>query len=131
EVVVLLASVLLTAQTAVRQPVKHDVVADGHHLAVWQKRGAQPRATILLLHGRTWSSLPNFDLQVPGERRSFMDALADAGFDVFALDLRGYGAPERAAPAWLTPNRAVADTVGVLEWMQQRTPAAQRLPLYL
>jgi pimeloyl-ACP methyl ester carboxylesterase len=130
-VALLLATLMLASQAAVRQPVRHDVVIDGHHLTVWEKRGAQPRAAILLLHGRTWSSLPNFDLQVPGEKRSFMDALADAGFDVFALDMRGYGATERDATGWLTPNRAVADTVGVLEWMQQRTPAAQRLPLYL
>jgi alpha-beta hydrolase superfamily lysophospholipase len=122
---------MLASQAAVRQPIKHDVVVDGHHFAVWQKRGAQPRAAILLLHGRTWSSLPNFDLQVPNEKRSFMDALADAGFDVFALDMRGYGATPRDGTGWLTPDRAVADVSGVLAWMQQRMPAAQRLPLYL
>lgn len=60
-------------------PVKHDVLVDGHHLAVWEKKPAQPRAAILLVHGRTWSSLPNFDLQVPGERRSVMDALVGSG----------------------------------------------------
>lgn len=127
----LLATLILASQAAVRQPVKHDVVVGGHHFAVWQKRGAQPRAAILLLHGRTWSSLPNFDLQVPGERRSFMDALADAGFDVFALDMRGYGATPRDATGWLTPDRAIADVVGVLGWMQQRGAPAQRLPIYL
>jgi len=116
---------------AARQPVKHDVVVDGHHLAVWEKKGAPSRAAILLLHGRTWSSLPNFDLQVAGEKRSFMDALADAGFDVFALDMRGYGATPRDATGWLTPDRAVADVLGVVAWMQQRTPPAQRLPVYL
>ena len=105
----ILATLLLAGQPAVRQPVKHDVVVDGHHFAVWQKRGAQPRAAILLLHGRTWSSLPNFDLQVAGEKRSFMDALADAGFDVFALDMRGYGATPRDATAWLTPDRAIGE----------------------
>lgn len=116
----------------VRPPVKHDVVVDGHHLAVWQKRPAQaPRATILLLHGRTWSSLPNFDLQVPGERRSFMDALADAGLDVFAVDLRGYGATLPDRSGWLTPNRAVADVHAVVAWIQQRSPAAARLPVFL
>ena len=119
------------AQPAAKPPTKHDVVVDGHHFAVWEKRGAQPRAAILLLHGRTWSSLPNFDLQVPGEKRSFMDALADAGFDVFALDMRGYGSTPRDATAWLTPDRAVADVVGVVGWMEQRMPAAQRLPVYL
>ena len=118
------------AQPAARQPTKHDVVVDGHHFAVWQKKGAQPRAAILLLHGRTWSSLPNFDLQVPGEKRSLMDALADAGFDVFALDMRGYGATPRDATSWLTPDRAVADVLGVVQWMQQR-PGAQRQPVYL
>lgn len=126
-----LACLLLVAQPAARTPVKHDVVVDGHHFAVWEKRAAQPRAAILLLHGRTWSSLPNFDLQVPGERRSFMDALADAGFDVFALDMRGYGATPRDSTGWLTPNRAVADVEAVLAWMQERMPPAQRLPTYL
>jgi alpha-beta hydrolase superfamily lysophospholipase len=127
----ILAATLLSAQPAVRTPLKHDVVVDGHHFAVWQKRGGQPRAAILLLHGRTWSSLPNFDLQVPGERRSLMDALAGAGFDVFALDMRGYGATPRDATGWLSPNRAVADVTGVLDWMQQRMDSTQRLPVYL
>jgi alpha-beta hydrolase superfamily lysophospholipase len=116
----------------VRLPVKHDVVVDGHHLAVWQKKPAQaPRAAILLLHGRTWSSLPNFDLQVPGERRSFMDALAEAGLDVFALDLRGYGATVPDRSGWLTPNRAVADVHAVVAWIQQRSAGSARVPIYL
>jgi len=127
----LLVALLLASQAAVRQPLKHDVVVDGHHFAVWEKRPAQPRAAILLLHGRTWSSLPNFDLQVPGERRSFMDALVAAGLDVYALDMRGYGATPRDGSGWLAPNRAVADVSGVLGWMQQRMAPAQRVPIYL
>ncbi|HET7695781.1 MAG TPA: alpha/beta fold hydrolase [Vicinamibacterales bacterium] len=112
------------AQPAPRPPgpIKHDVVADdGHHLTVWQRRGALPRATrILLIHGRTWSSLPNFDLRVPGEERSFMEALGTAGLDVFALDLRGYGSTPRDASGFLTPDRAVADVAAVVSWMQQQ-----------
>jgi alpha-beta hydrolase superfamily lysophospholipase len=123
--------VTAVSQSGTRQPVKHDVVVDGHHLAVWEKKGAQPRAAIVLLHGRTWSSLPNFDLQVPGERRSLMDALADAGLDVFAVDLRGYGATPRDASGWLTPDRAVADVHGVVAWIQQRPAVPARLPIYL
>lgn len=105
---------------AARAPVKHDVVVDGQHLAVWE-RGPAGAATarILLIHGRTWSSLPNFDLHVAGEPRSFMDTLAAAGLDVFAVDLRGYGATPRDESGFLTPNRAVADVAGVLAWLQQ------------
>jgi alpha-beta hydrolase superfamily lysophospholipase len=127
----LLAPASVAAQPAARPPLKHDVVVDGHHLAVWEKKPAQPRAAILLVHGRTWSSLPNFDLQVPGERRSFMDALSDAGLDVFAVDLRGYGSTPRDASGWLTPARAVADVQAVVAWIQQRGPASARLPIYL
>jgi len=130
----LLSALLFTAALSgaqpARQPVKHEVVVDGHHLAVWEKKPAQPRAVIVLIHGRTWSSLPNFDLQVPGERRSFMDALAEGGLDVFAVDLRGYGATPRDDTGWLTPDRAVADVHAVLAWIRRR-PAQARLPVYL
>lgn len=114
-----------------RQPVKHDVVVAGHHLAVWEKKRAPPHAVIVLIHGRTWSSLPNFDLQVQGERRSLMDALAEAGLDVFAVDLRGYGSTPRDPGGWLTPDRAIADVHAVVAWIQQRMPAPGRLPIYL
>ena len=121
----LLTVALATAQPAVsRTAIKHDVVVDdGHHLTVWQRRGALPRATkILLIHGRTWSSLPNFDLRVAGEERSFIDALGTAGLDVFAVDLRGYGATPRDPSGFLTPDRAVADVAAVVTWMQQQDP---------
>jgi alpha-beta hydrolase superfamily lysophospholipase len=113
-----------------RQPVRHDVVVDGHHLAVWEKRNTQPRATMLLVHGRTWSSLPNFDLQVPGERRSMMDGLADAGLDVYAVDLRGYGATPRDPSGWLAPDRAVSDVRGVVDWIRA-SPTNGKRPIYV
>jgi alpha-beta hydrolase superfamily lysophospholipase len=127
---VLLIPAPAVAQAA-RQPVKHDVVVDGHHLTVWQKKAAQPRAVIVLLHGRTWSSLPNFDLQVQGERRSLMDALVEAGLDVYAVDMRGYGATPRDQTGWLTPDRAIGDVHAVLAWVKQRQAAPARLPIYL
>jgi alpha-beta hydrolase superfamily lysophospholipase len=124
------AWMLMAQPAAVRQPGRLDVVADGHHLTVWQKRPAQSRASILLIHGRTWSSLPNWDLQVPGERRSMMDALIESGFDVYALDLRGYGATPRDASGWLTPDRAVADVRAVVDWIRAQ-PTTGRRPLYV
>jgi pimeloyl-ACP methyl ester carboxylesterase len=118
---VLVATLAHASQAPVRTPIKHDVVVDGHHVTVWQRKGAAAGATrILLIHGRTWSSLPNFDLRVPGEERSFMDALGGAGLDVFAVDLRGYGATPRDPSGFLTPDRAVADVVAVVSWMQQQ-----------
>ncbi|HEV2854548.1 MAG TPA: alpha/beta fold hydrolase [Thermoanaerobaculia bacterium] len=108
-----------TPSTAVR----HDVAAtDGHTLALWEKRpvAATKRGALLLLHGRTWSSLPNFDLQVAGERRSLMDAFTARGYAVYALDLRGYGATPRDATGWLTPERAVEDVATALDWIGRR-----------
>jgi pimeloyl-ACP methyl ester carboxylesterase len=46
--------------------------------------------TLLLMHGATFSSGSLFDAPVGGA--SFMDQLAVSGFDVYAADVRGYGA---------------------------------------
>lgn len=105
----------LAAQPRPRQEwVRAD---DGHRLSVWVKRPASPRGSILLLHGRTWSALPNFDLRVPGQRVSLMDALVARGFAVYALDQRGYGATPRDSTRWLTPSRAARDANDVLAWI--------------
>jgi alpha-beta hydrolase superfamily lysophospholipase len=127
--VAFVALLLLAAPAAAVPPIRHDVEVDGHKLAVWQKRAAQPRAAILLVHGRTWSSLPNFDLQVGSEHRSLMDALVATDLDVYAVDLRGYGATPRDATGWLTPDRAVADVLAVIEWLRGPARSAGR-PVY-
>ena len=112
------AASIALAQAA---PVKHIVTADGHPLALWEKRAAKPKGTILLLHGRTWSSLPDFDLQVPGEHRSLMDALVARGYAVYALDLRGYGATPRDASGWDTPDRSAEDLSAALAWVTRNS----------
>lgn len=101
--------------------VNQTVIADGHPLTVWSKEIEHPVAGILLLHGRTWSALPDFDLQVDGENLSFMDGLNDLGYSVWALDARGYGATPRDASGWLTPDRAAKDVISVLGWLQDQT----------
>ena len=70
---------------------------------------------MVLLHGRTWSARPNFDLQVPGENLSLMDGLVEAGYAAFAVDLRGYGQTPRDETGWLNPDRAAKDLKAVLE----------------
>ena len=108
-----------TSQKVVLQ--SHTVEVDGHPMAVWEKSPANPIGTVVLLHGRTWSSLPDFDLQVPGEDLSLMDGLLVEGFSTYALDARGYGGTPRDETGWLTPDRATRDAQAVLRWVGERT----------
>jgi pimeloyl-ACP methyl ester carboxylesterase len=50
-------------------------------------------AVVLMVAGATVSVIPAFDLQF--ENYSWMDYLATAGFDVFAMDVTGYGLSPR------------------------------------
>lgn len=96
---------------------RHTVIADGHPIALWEKSAAGASEAILLVHGRTWSALPDFDLQVEGEELSLLDGLVDEGYAVFAVDLRGYGETPRDDTQWLTPNRAADDVAIVIDWI--------------
>ena len=96
---------------------RHTVMADGHPVALWEKSAVGATEAILLVHGRTWSALPDFDLQVEGEELSLMDGLVQEGYAVFAVDLRGYGETPRDGSEWLTPNRAAADVAIVIDWI--------------
>jgi len=97
--------------------LRHTVSVDGHPIAVWEKSAVGATEAILLVHGRTWSALPDFDLQVEGEQLSLMDGLVEEGYAVFAVDLRGYGETPRDKSGWLTPGRAADDVNGVLAWI--------------
>lgn len=119
----LAAGLSIAAQAQAAPPRKHALAADGFTVTVWEKSARKPHATILLVHGRTWSALPNFDLQVPGENRSVMEALAARGFAAYAIDLRGYGATPRDSSGWLTPQRAADDVAAALRWIRDRHPA--------
>jgi len=133
---VLIAAALMTANltTAARDqggpppgpaspPERFTVQSDGHPIAVWARRPASPKGVVLLIHGRTWSSRPDFDLQVPGLERSAMMSLAAQGFAAYAADMRGYGETPRDSTGWLTPRRAAADIVNVIAWLGQQYPS--------
>ncbi len=115
--------ILVTLSAAAAEPAaleRHIVEADGHPMVVWEKRAQAAGQAILLVHGRTWSALPDFDLQVEGEDLSLMDGLVEAGYAVYAVDLRGYGETPRDATQWLTPNRAADDVGIILAWISSR-----------
>jgi len=121
--IITMAAVLLLATTAFAEKAElkhHTVTSDGHPIALWEKSAANAEEAVLLVHGRTWSALPDFDLQVEGEDLSLMDGLVEEGYAVFAVDLRGYGETPRDDTGWLTPNRAADDVAKVIDWIANR-----------
>jgi pimeloyl-ACP methyl ester carboxylesterase len=112
-----------TPEPAPAQAESLTVVADdGHELRLWRIAPAGPaRGAIVLVHGRTWSGLPDFDLRVADDRsRSLMDRLREQGYVSYALDLRGYGGTERDASGWLEPDRAAEDLASALAFVRER-----------
>ena len=63
---------------------------------------ASSGTTLMLIHGATFPSESLFDVPVDGA--SFMDVLATAGFDVWAVDARGYGGSTRPTEMALPPD---------------------------
>ena len=65
---------------------------------------------VLFVHGATYPSETGFDLRLDG--LSWMDVLAQQGFDIYMVDIRGYGKSTRPAemdqPAM--QNKPIADT---------------------
>ncbi|SFF82075.1 Lysophospholipase, alpha-beta hydrolase superfamily [Duganella sp. CF458] len=92
---------------------------------VGQHRGKRP---ILLVHGARVSSKASFDLPVAGG--SLASDLAARGFDVYTLDVRGYGASTRPAGMEVAPaasaalvrtNDAVEDIDAAVDFVRQRS----------
>lgn len=91
--------------------------------------GAAPRPerTLLFVHGATYPAHTSFDLPLGG--LSWMDYIAGRGFDVWCMDVRGYGRstrpPEMAQPPEANPpivrgDAAVADLAAVAEFIRER-----------
>jgi pimeloyl-ACP methyl ester carboxylesterase len=94
-------------------------------LHLWQKclKGGEARAArdgrvALLLHGATWSGRPDFDLSV--RDYSLMDFLARNGYDVWALDIHGYGSSDRTTRDWSDAASAAADVESALDYIRTR-----------
>jgi pimeloyl-ACP methyl ester carboxylesterase len=98
-------------------------------IEVGQHRARRP---ILLIHGARVGAVASFDLQVPGG--SLASDLAAKGFDVYLLDVRGYGSSTRppemneapdGKPALVRSNDAVADIDAAIDFIRQRSNNAR------
>jgi pimeloyl-ACP methyl ester carboxylesterase len=65
--------------------------------------GSTKPRIVLFVHGATFPASSTFDVRLP--RTSWMDSLAFAGAEVYALDIRGYGGSTRP-PAMSQPPEA-------------------------
>jgi alpha-beta hydrolase superfamily lysophospholipase len=108
------------SQQQKKELIQHTVDSDGHPMAVWEKGVENPKGIILFVHGRTWSAVPDFDLQVEGEDLSLMDGMIAEGYSTYAIDLRGYGKTPRDTTEWSTPNVAAKDIQNVLRWVSKQ-----------
>jgi pimeloyl-ACP methyl ester carboxylesterase len=115
--IAIVLSLLILSPAHAAKLEQFTVSVEGQPLSLWAHVVSKPRGVIVLIHGRTWSAMPDFDLQVPGEKRSIMQALNERGYSAYALDLRGYGKSPRDATGWLTPDRAANDVAAVLTWL--------------
>ncbi|MGZ5814504.1 MAG: alpha/beta hydrolase [Xanthobacteraceae bacterium] len=87
----------------------------------------RPERTLLFVHGATYPAHTSFDLKLDGV--SWMDYIAMRGYDVYLLDLRGYGKstrppemddkPEANAPV-VRGVTAVKDISAVVDFILKR-----------
>jgi pimeloyl-ACP methyl ester carboxylesterase len=106
--------------------------APGIDIYVRNKRPAgltsfSPERTLLFVHGSTYPASVGFDLPLGGQ--SWMEFVASRGYDVYCLDLSGYGRstrpkamnePPAANPPVTRTPEAVRDITAVLDAVLQR-----------
>jgi pimeloyl-ACP methyl ester carboxylesterase len=87
----------------------------------------RPERTVLYVHGATYPSETAFDLRLDG--LSWMEYIATRGYDVWLLDLRGYGRSTRppemagkpeAHPPIVRGDTAVKDISTVVDFIRER-----------
>lgn len=100
----------------------HYASRDGLRIYLWEKflAGSQDSfarsgKVALLVHGGTWSGRPDFDLQI--RDYSLMDMFAMNGYDVWAIDIHGYGHSDKTDKDWSGVQSAAADIGAAVEYV--------------
>jgi pimeloyl-ACP methyl ester carboxylesterase len=92
----------------------------------------RPERTVLFVHGATYPAHTAFDLKLDG--LSWMDYIAARGYDVYLLDVRGYGKSTRppemsdkpeANPPIVRGDTAVKDISAVVDFILKRRNIAR------
>ena len=98
----IIAAMIATSASAQTQLVSEDIMVKspdaGIEIFVRNKRQAnmasfRPERTVIYVHGATYPASTAFDLRLGG--LSWMEYIASRGYDVYLLDLRGYGKSTR------------------------------------
>jgi pimeloyl-ACP methyl ester carboxylesterase len=104
------------------QGKEHYVMRDGLRIYLWEKyrdvdEGSFSRTgkVALLVHGGTRSGRSLYDLQI--RDYSLMDFLAQNGYDVWAIDIHGYGHSDKPAKDWIDTHSAAADISAAVEYI--------------
>jgi pimeloyl-ACP methyl ester carboxylesterase len=91
-----------------------------------------PERTVLFVHGATYPAHTTFDLGLGG--LSWMDYVASRGYDVYLLDVRGYGRSTRppemadrpeAHPPIVRSETAIRDVSAVVDFILKRRNIAR------
>ncbi len=86
-----------------------------------------PERIVLFVHGATFPSETGFDINLPGG--SWMDYVAQRGFDAYFVDVRGYGRstrpaameqPPEANPPFADTREAIRDVSAAVSFIQKR-----------
>ncbi|HEY4444055.1 MAG TPA: alpha/beta fold hydrolase, partial [Steroidobacteraceae bacterium] len=100
----------------------HYALRDGLRIYLWEKYKAGTEGSFgrsgkiaLLVHGGTWSGRPDFDLHI--RDYSLMDLLATNGYDVWAIDIHGYGHSDKTDKDWSGVQSAAADIDAAVEYI--------------
>lgn len=112
------------------QSREHYIEHAGARLRLWEKYdpGATTAGIVILAHGSGTGGEASFDLQLPGRPAheeptfSLMDALAVAGFDVFAPDIRGFGRSTHP-DGGVTTEEARDDFLAVIDYVRKERNA--------
>lgn len=104
---------------------EHYALNNGLKIYLWEKYHKdfektfkQSRKIVLLVHGKTWSGRPDFDLQI--RDYSLMDFLARNSYDVWSIDIHGYGRSDKTDKDWSDTESASKDIGAAVDYILEQ-----------